>query len=280
MSWIDSARQRLPEHLDPRGDLPPPWAEFPTYERGCLGWRMGAGEDWLGLWHVFLQTLPTDHDSREAYLRRHPPAPLDWSDAVYRVLHPGWSDDEDDDEEDEDTPEPSQARRVELLAEGLVASDAAYAIWRAKQDGIHWPWLDVRSPTTAARHWTRDLWFWSRHVAELRASGHLSVPRPPWAWRGCHRPLSTGRVERIERRKGLLTLVRMLCAGEVVPPWRLGCAVADFEDTFDDDMGYVDAYRLWGMSALDDRAMLNRFCHVDEAPPPWRAWLGEQFYVE
>ncbi len=283
MSWIDSARARLPDHLDAHGDLPPPWVEFPTYERYCIGWRMGGGEDWLGLWHVFLEGLGDDPAVRLAYLRRHAPAPMNWSESVHRVLNPGWSDEDDDegdeDDADDDGSDPAEARRAQLLARGLIASDASYAIWRARQDRVHWPWFDVRSPTTAGRHWTRDLWFWSRHVAELRAAGRLDLPRVPWPWRGCTRPLREGRCTRIDRRRGLLTLVRMLGAGEVIPPWRLGLHVQDFADTFDDDMGYVDAYRLWGMSALDDGEMLRRFCHADEAPPPWRAWLADQFYL-
>lgn len=279
MSWIESARARLPEHLDDRGDLPPPWVEFPTYERYSIGWRMGSGEDWLGLWHVFLQALGDDPEARRAYLERHHPAPLNWSESVYRALHPDWDGDEDEDEDDEDAPDPVDVRRAALRAEGLVASDASYAIWRQKQQTVRWPWLDCRNPTTAGRHWTRDLWFWSRHIAELRAAGRLEIPRIPWPWRGCREPLRSGSWGRLDRRRGLLMLVRMLAAGQVVPPWRLGLGVQDFADTFDDDMGYVDAYRLWGMSVIDDDEMRRRFCHADEAPGPWKAWLDAQFYT-
>ena len=284
MSWRDAARLRLPQHLDACGDLRPPWAEFPTYERYCLGWRMGAGEDWLGLWGIFLEGLATDRGTRLAYLRRHPPAPVNWSESVYRVLNPEWGGDSDEDEtEDEDrgdVPDPIAVRREELRGLGLIASDASYAIWRSRQAETRWPWEDCRSPATAGRYWTRDLWFWSRRVAEARADGTLTVPKAPWPWRGCIAPLHTGRLVRFERRRGLLTLVRMLCAGAVVPPWRLGLKVDDFADTFDRDMGYVDAWRLWGMSAFDDRGMMQRFGHIDEAPTAWRAWMDAQFYLD
>ena len=57
MDWKDSCRSRLREHLDPHGDLAPPWERFPHYERYTIGWRMGSGEDWLGLWSVFLEHM-------------------------------------------------------------------------------------------------------------------------------------------------------------------------------------------------------------------------------
>jgi hypothetical protein len=78
MDWNQSYRSRLPEHLDANGDLAPPWERFPTYERYTIGWRMGAGEDWLGLWHVFLKGLESSPEVRLAYLRRHLPAPISW----------------------------------------------------------------------------------------------------------------------------------------------------------------------------------------------------------
>ena len=32
-------RDRLAGELDAHGDLVPPWAKFPTYERYTIGWR-------------------------------------------------------------------------------------------------------------------------------------------------------------------------------------------------------------------------------------------------
>jgi hypothetical protein len=75
MDWKQSCRARLPQFVDRNGDLAPPWEQFPEYERHTIGWRMGTGEDWLGMWHVFLEQLDPAPDARLAYLRRHPPAP-------------------------------------------------------------------------------------------------------------------------------------------------------------------------------------------------------------
>ena len=130
MSWKEHARAHLAEHLDKRGDLAPPWERFPTYERCTIGWRMGEGESWLGMWEVFNEELAPD------------------------------------------------------------------------------------------------------------------------------------------------------AAGTVTPPWRLGLDVADFADSFDDDMGYVDAFRLWGMSAFDDRETLRRYLNETDMPASWEGWVGEQFFLD
>lgn len=228
---------------------------------------MGPGEGWLSLWHVFLETLPTDHATRLAYLRRHPAAPINWWESVECVLHPPDADFDVDDLDD--------ANRDVLKASGLIVSDAAYSAWRSS-GAIEHPWRYYSSPRAAARYATREFWFWSRLIAEQRAAGVLEVPRMPWRWRGCLRALSEGAAGRINPRKGLLALARMLCAGEVVPPWRLGLSVDDFADTFDDEMGYVDAFRLWGMSALDDAERVKRFAGVETAPPAWHGWIDEE----
>ena len=81
-------------------------------------------------------------------------------------------------------------------------------------------------------------------------------------------------------RRGLLTLARMPAAGWVVPPWKLGLRLADSRDTFDDDMGLVDAFRLWGMSAFDDRDTLEAFLTSKGVPGEWAVWAREQFPVE
>src|SRR5262249_21035808 len=121
-------RTRLPEHLDGNGDLAPPWVQFPTYERYTIGWRMGSGEDWMCMWHAFLEDVGPSYEVRLAYLRRHPPAPVTWADLVYRVLHPqsGKPDRKVGDEAE---------RRAVLRRDGLIASDVAYATWLSQQAG-------------------------------------------------------------------------------------------------------------------------------------------------
>src|SRR4051812_1058090 len=88
MEWKQSCRKRIPQFLDGNGDLAPPWAQFPIYEGFTIGWRMGGGEDWLGMWHVFLEDLDPSPRVRLAYQQRHPPAPFTWANAAYEVLHP------------------------------------------------------------------------------------------------------------------------------------------------------------------------------------------------
>ncbi|AUX34531.1 MULTISPECIES: hypothetical protein [Sorangium] len=286
MSWKESCRTRLREHLDARGDLAPPWARFPDYERHTLGWRMGAGEDWMGMWSVFLEQLAPDPETRIAYLRRHPPAPVSWADVVHEVLFPAERSDDDSDEDDsdegdsdEDDPTAAAQRRSALLEQGLIASDVAFATWLGQQTGVSWPWARCPAPEDAARYNTRELWFWSRQVAELRRGSEWTPPGVPESWRACAQALETGDVGTIEPRRGLLSLARLLCAGQVQAPWQLGLSLADFADSFDDDMGYVDAFRLWGMSAFDDALQLRRYLEATRMPPGWRDWVAEQFPV-
>jgi hypothetical protein len=274
MGWEDFCRGRLPEFLDVNGDLAPPWERFPNYERYTIGWRMGTGEDWLGLWHVFLDGLDLSFEARLAYLRRHPPAPETWADAVHGVLYPSAGD--DDPGEDE---EAAAGRRDALRRAGLIASDVAYPTWLSQQRGVRWPWEDSETPEDAARYWTRDFWFWSRQVAGLRADPGWEPPAVPAGWQPCEAPLRTGEVGSPDLRHGLLSLAQMLSAGRVTPPWRLGLTLDDFADSFENDMGYVDAFRNWGMSSFDDREQLRRYLAANDAPDAWLGWCEAQFLL-
>jgi hypothetical protein len=274
MDWQQSCRSRLPEYLDANGDLAPPWERFPTYERYTIGWRMGVGEDWLGLWHVFLESLDPALDARLAYLRRHPPAPITWTDAVHHVLYPSSGRTARDDNDEEKLVE---AQRDALQQAGLVASDIAYSTWLSQQQGVRWPWEFAKSPEEAARYWTRGLWFWSRQVARLRNESGWEPPEVPKRWRPCAEPLQIGDVCSPDLHKGLVSLAQMLSAGKVIPPWRLGLSFTDFADSFEMDMGYVDAFRLWGMSAFDDREQLQGYFTATEAPEAWQNWCVGRF---
>jgi hypothetical protein len=270
MDWVTHIRARLPDHVDAAGDLAPPWEEFPQLERMTIGWRMGHGEDWLMLWHVFLEDMGTGYDDRLAYLRRHRPAPISWADSVWSVLHP-----DEDEEGDDDKEDPIERQLLDL---GLIGSDVAYATWRDRNE-LAWPWDRIDSPAQAARYSTRELAFWSRRVQELRAAGTLDVPRAPLRWRGIRKRLLSGVVGRVQPQKGLLTLAQMLCAGEAHGPWRLGLSIDDFTDSFEPDMGYVDAFRLWGMSAFDDLEHLDGYLERAAAPPEWAAWTREALHL-
>jgi hypothetical protein len=147
----------------PAVDLAPPWARFPTYERYTIGWRMGAGEDYLVRWWAFVTTLPADEASRRAYLRRHPPAPFTWAERVAQVLRPRAADDGDGDGDDDGSDvEAAHARRIALAADGLIAEDVAYRTWRATQAELAWPWAWVDTPV-----YRRDL---------LRAGNDIAGP--------------------------------------------------------------------------------------------------------
>lgn len=271
--WGKRYRDRLPGHLDAAGDLAPPWERFPTYERYTIGWRMGTGEDWMMYWHVFADGLAPDSDTRLAYLRRHPPAPVTWADFVFRFLHPGGPD--LDDENDDNAV--GDDWRAELRQLGVIAPDVAYRTWLSQQADVRWPWTFMGTPAEAVRYRARDLDFWSRQVVEQRCDPAWTPPPVPHSWQPCAEPLRTGEVRSPDVDRGLLTLAQMLSAGRVLPPWTLGLTVADFADSFADDVGYVDAFRLWVMSAFDDREQEQVYLAAHAAPPDWRAWFADQF---
>lgn len=276
MNWKESCRSRLPASLDAVGDLMPPWEKFPTYERFTIGWRMGAGEDWLGLWNVFLDDLDRSSEARVAYLRRHPPAPETWADSVHEVLHPTSNPGDsamagDDDELSFDE------RYGPLREAGLIASDIAYETWLSQQGLVVWPWKYSKTPEDAARYRAREFWFWSRRVVELRKDTTWSAPEVPEAWESCSAPLRSGELPAVDLSQGLRTLAQMLASGRVVPPWQLSLTLDDFTDSFEMDMGFTDAFRNWGLSAFDDLAYLKRYLAETEAPEVWHSWCMNQF---
>ena len=63
-------------------------------------------------------------------------------------------------------------------------------------------------------------------------------------------------------------------------PRQLGLLPGDFADTLDLDMGYVDAFRLWGMSALDDAQQLRRYLEAAHAPPGWEQWIADRLPLD
>lgn len=277
----DYYEKHLAENLDARGDLAPPWEEFPDYERHTIGWRMGSGESWLGFMGEFLDKhLPTDFETRLAYLQRHAKAPYTWSDWVFDILYPDVVDEDDENDDDgERERKRNEERRAELIKMGLVASDIAYFTWRAKQDSIVWPWQDCETAEEAARYRTRDLWFWSRHLAELREQNIIPAFNAPDAWQEIAEIVRTGQTKPVVASEGLLSLVRCFAAGTLIAPWQAGLSPSDFADTFDMNMGYVDAFRLWGMSALDDRPHMDRYARSTSMPDVWQAWIDENFHL-
>ena len=265
------------DHLDAQGDLAPPWEVFPSYARYTIGWRMGAGESWLSLWGAFLrERLEPTFQARLAYLRRHPPAPFTWGGSVYRVLYPDCIDPDTLEEGEEEIT--LNARRQELVDRGLIAPDASYVTWLGQQRGvITWPWegSPSRGPEEEARHRTRELWFWSRQLEMVRARAGWEPPQVPAHWAACEEAIATGQTGPLDLSRGLLSLAIMLSAGDLLPPWKVGLSLGDFKDSFEPDMGYVDAYRSWVMDAFDDPLVYG--VHLAEHAPsePWRVWLEE-----
>lgn len=283
MSHDDYYQEHLAEHLDTQGDLAPPWEKFPHYERHTIGWRMGTGESWLMFFNVFLDKLPKDYETRLAFLRRHAKAPYTWSDWVHDTLYPDGSkdditaDDFDGDDIDQFEQRRKESRCTELVDLGLVGTDVAYFNWRNKQTSLQWPWEDSETPADAARYNTRELWYWSRWVDELRTQGGLPAFDAPAEWREIVEIIRTGKTVDIVPKEGLVSLARCLAAGNVIAPWQIGLSPNDFDDSFEMDMGYVDAFRLWGMSIFDDPPMIDRYAKSTQMPGNWRTWIDEQF---
>jgi hypothetical protein len=50
----------------------------------------------------------------------------------------------------------------------------------------------------------------------------------------------------------------------------------DFKDSFEMDMEYADAYRLWIMSSFDDDIMLKTVISDTELSKEWKSWINEQ----
>lgn len=229
---------------------------------------MGSGEQYRYDWYDFLETIPKDYNARIEYLRSHRPAPLNWGDSVLGVLYP-------DAETDEEFG-CSSAETAKLLKLGVVEHDAAYKTWRSQQIKLTLPWelTENEGPEGLARYRMRDLWFFSRHLCENRSD--LSTDEIPDSWASVQTQLETGRVGEVSPKNGLLTISQMLCAGDVQPPWELGLAPRNFADSFEMDMGYCDAYRLWIMSSFDDDKLIREMLVESGIPDEWVSWVDEQ----
>lgn len=257
--------------------MKPPWQAFPTYERYSIGWRMGSGESYLMEYWKFLDELPEDRASRLEYLRSWRPAPFIWADTVHNILHPELAPDRESDEEPDEI-EIGPEQLAELESQGLIEVDAAYQTWRAEQDAVTWPWSHSETPEEAARYWTRSLWFTSRLIVELRDQGKLEILEIPEPWKTVESELRTGRLGEVDAGRGLLTLARMMLANDLRPPWQLGLTPADHQESYELDMGFVDAYDLWVHSAFDDDRRLSSLHTETKIPEDWKKWVDGQGY--
>ena len=249
-------------------ELVPPWEKFPTYERYTIGWRMGIGEDYRYQWYDFLKTF-SDYDSRLQYLKRHRPAPMNWANSVWNTLHP---------ESEVDGFGCEDSKVNELFELGLIKHDVAYETWLLGQEDIVWPWNLTDSPIHAARYFTRDFWFSSRQMKTAREKDDFHLPEIPEDWAMLQSEFSAAKLGKMDTSKGLFTLAQMLCAGSILPPWELNLGIEDFADSFEMDMGYIDAYRLWIMCAFDDDQMLRKILAQKSIPSQWQTWLDEHIH--
>jgi hypothetical protein len=258
--------EHLDEQLDEHGDIAPPWAKFPGYERHTIGWRMGIGEGWLCFLSEFLERMGNHPGVREAYLRRHPPAPHTWADYVRWVL---------DESDDDDRTDPL----ADLEARGLIAVDAAFTCWCRQNPGPNWPWQWDAELRDVARYRTRELSFWSRQLTLTDGPRPTLPTNIPPGWDPVVEVLR-GAPPEPDLAHGLVALASFLARGWPPAPWVCGLELSSFEDTFNDDMGYADAFSLWLGSAFDDRPTLARYLATQAvAPEPWREWLTEHAFV-
>ena len=71
--------------------MPPPWLAYPYIERFSIGWRMGAGEDYIDRFSTWLESLSPEE---QAEYRTLFPEPVTWrgwweDDAVGQMLEHG-----------------------------------------------------------------------------------------------------------------------------------------------------------------------------------------------
>jgi hypothetical protein len=254
-------------------EMVPPWEEFPTYKRYSLGWRMGYGEDYFHDWLDFIATLPDDYDTRIAYLSRHRPAPINWANLMLRVLYPSQEWDKESDR--------YAVEKLKLLDRGSIAYDAAYQTWLQQQSEIAWPWqIFGDNPEDVARYCTREFWFFSRQYDFASQSGDVPLIEVPAKWENLAPELLTGKLGKVDPAQGLFTLAQMLCTVSVLPPWLLGLSPDDFTDSFEMNMGYVDAFRLWMMSAFDDDVLLTQILSNPGVPTEWSSWIEAELMFD
>lgn len=270
MDRLQSARARLRRQLDAQGDLAPPWEKYPAESRSHIFWRMHPGEEWLQLWRAFLEQLPNDRQPRVDFLRRHPPAPVNWSDFVVAVLNPivrggDW---------DSLKPAEKARRRAALLEQGFVASDAAYTTWLRQQRDVALPWQDYATPAEAIMD-IRRFWFVCRRLAESSVAG-IRVPRAiPRAWEACAGALQTGETGPIDPRQAALALALGICAGRVKAPWELDLTVREFTGDFSVESDYATHFWGWVLFCLDDDKQVRNYLEVSPPPRGWKRWTAQ-----
>lgn len=286
-----AGRAMIPAMAD-SDDLQPPWAKHPEISWGSVGWRMGYGESWLMRWQAWLGQQPVDRAWREAYLRRHPPAPRSWANVVAEILEPPGDPNRDDDDSDENVEDAVDGGLAKRLAdEGWLGDDVAMDAWEALH-GEHpeAPWVarwHAGELGPAARYGARQLTFWARWCARRREDGRLDawlreVPEPGPAWAPVHDAIRRGEVSPTGNATSSWERIAWLIAAhaEAPPPWSLGEPPTSFRDAYTNDSSYADAWCSWAYDVFDDdtswRAYLERHGGV---PAAWADIIEESITI-
>jgi len=59
--------------------MKPPWIEYPDYLPGCLGWRMGSGEDYIWNWNEYIENM-SKKELKEYFIKY--PIPEKWKQVL------------------------------------------------------------------------------------------------------------------------------------------------------------------------------------------------------
>jgi hypothetical protein len=102
------------------------------------------------------------------------------------------------------------------------------------------------------------------------------IKQIPSDWASIKTQLYTGELGEVSPENGLLTISQMLCAGEIRPPWQFGLTPDDCTDSFEMDMGFCDAYRMWLMSSFDDDQLIREMLNECGVPDDWTDWVNEE----
>jgi hypothetical protein len=147
-----------------------------------------------------------------------------------------------------------------------------------RNDDMVPPWEEFPTYERYTMGWrmgTGEDYFCDWHTFIEKLPSDFKIEYVSSEWESVESQLLTGHLGDIDPTDGLLTLARMLCAGLVQPPWELDLSPDNFTDSFEMDMGYTDAFRLWIMSAFDDDLLLREMLHKTGIPANWADWVKE-----
>jgi hypothetical protein len=78
--FYEKMRPIIESEMTPQGDLLPVWIRYPQIPRYSIGWRMGAGKNYMWAWDAWADRM--QREQLVAYFKRYLPIPYDWIDWV------------------------------------------------------------------------------------------------------------------------------------------------------------------------------------------------------